>query len=62
MGSPVSEDKPYVVKTCKSRKHKLIPDKFKQVTLGLTVQKVIKSPVVEQQDHSLDRTNRDLKS
>ena len=58
LGSPVSEDKPYV-KMRKSQKHKLIPDRYKQVTLGLTLQKVIKSPDVDQQDHSLEQANKE---
>ena len=49
------------VKVKKSRKHKVNPDKFKQMTLKMISTEAIKSPSAVQADHSFDQSKAELK-
>ena len=49
------------VKMRKSRKHKVNPDKFKQMTLKMISTDVIKSPSAVQANHSFDQSKAELK-
>merc|ERR1711954_558672 len=49
------------VKVRKSKKHKINPDKFKQMTLKMISTEAIKSPGAVQTNHSFDQSKAELK-